>query len=316
MADVLAVEDFVPATFTPMKDNGDVNIDAIDEYQRFLKDKGVNYVYINGSTGEGTSLTQQERKRITEKWAELASMKGREMTVMVQVGGTSFRDTVDLTQHAVASGAHVISALAPLYFSPVTVDDLVEYCSRVAKEASGLPFYYYHIPERTGVRLNMEEFLIKAKDRIPNLRGIKFSSKDLYEGARCLRTKDAKGHHFDILFGCDEQVIAAFAMGFKGAIGSTYSLIPGVYRRAKQALEQGRLAEARDLQVKSVQLVDICFKYGKGVGGPVPAFKAALQALGVPVGPARFPMASLDKKMTGDLLAELQDAGFFEWAKE
>ncbi|GFR59026.1 N-acetylneuraminate lyase [Elysia marginata] len=96
------------------------------------------------------------------------------MSVMVQVGGTSFRDTIDLTRHAVSCGAHVISALAPLYFTPVTV-------------------------------VNMEEFLHKARDKVPNLRGIKFSSKDLYEGARCLRTKDANGHNFDILFGSDES---------------------------------------------------------------------------------------------------------------
>ncbi|KAK3733400.1 hypothetical protein RRG08_004826 [Elysia crispata] len=196
------------------------------------------------------------------------------------------------------------------------MNDLVDYCGRVALEAEGLPFYYYHIPDRTGVRLNMEEFLHKARDQIPNLRGIKFSSKDLYEGFKCLRTKDAKGHNFDILFGCDEQVIAAFAMGFRGAIGSTYSLLPGVYRQAKLAMDDGRLAEARELQARSVRLVHVCFKFGKGVGRPIPAFKAILNKLGVPVGPTRFPMATLDQQATAELIAELSEAGFFQWIQE
>ncbi|GFR61809.1 N-acetylneuraminate lyase [Elysia marginata] len=105
-------------------------------------------------------------------------------------------------------------------------------------------------------------------------------------------------------------------MGFRGAIGSTYSLMPAVYRQAKTAMEEGRGQEARDLQAKSVQLVDVCFKYGQGVGGPIPAFKAILQELGVPVGPARFPMATLSKQKITELMAELREVGFFEWAQE
>ncbi|GFN92541.1 N-acetylneuraminate lyase [Plakobranchus ocellatus] len=182
--------------------------------------------------------------------------------------------------------------------------------------ASGLPFYYYHIPDRTGIKLSMEEFLLKARDVIPNLRGIKFSSKDLFEGSKCLRIKDSRGNNFDLLYGCDEQVIAAFAMGFQGAIGSTYSLMPGVYRRARRALEEGHVAEARELQYRSVRLVDICFKFGQGMGGPLPAFKAILSELGIPMGSTRFPMASMDQQMRAKLKDELVQIGFFQWAQE
>ena len=50
----------------------------------------------------------------------------------------------------------------------------------------------------------MQEFLQKCSTKVPDFRGIKFTSKDLYEGAKCLRTKDANGDLFDILYGCDE----------------------------------------------------------------------------------------------------------------
>ncbi|CAL1535529.1 unnamed protein product [Lymnaea stagnalis] len=307
------VEDFVAATFTPMKENGNVNLEAIDGYQKFLTEQEIKLVYVNGSTAEGTSLTTEERKQIAEKWVTLSQIPGREMKVLIQVGGTNFKETIELTEHAAAIGADAISTLAPLYFTPNSVDDLVEYCKRVADKAPNLPLYYYHIPDRTGVRFDMEQFLNKSRNVIPNLRGIKFSSKDLYEGCRCLRTLDANGDNYDLLFGCDEQVISAFAIGFKGAIGSTYSLIPRVYHKLKQALKEGRLDDARRYQYKSVDLVKVCFEFGSVTGGLLPAMKVVLTKLGVDIGPPRYPMVPLDDATQKQLVERLQEIGFFDW---
>ncbi|XP_059160468.1 N-acetylneuraminate lyase B-like [Physella acuta] len=308
-----SVEGFVAATFTPFKDNGDVNLDAIDQYQEFLVQQGIQHVYINGTTGEGTSLTTDERKLIAEKWKELSLLPGRYMKVLIQVGGTSFKETCQLAEHAASIGADAISTLAPLYLLPQNIDELVDFCRQVAARAPSVPFYYYHIPDRTGVRFDMEQFLVRSRHVIPTLRGVKFSSKDLYEGSRCLRTSDAQGNLFDILFGCDEQVMSAFVIGFKGAIGSTYSLMAGTYHKLKDALSNGQIQEARTFQYRSVDLVKVCCEFGGQAGGIIPAMKVVLSKLGVDIGPPRFPMRPLSDAHQADLLGRLAEIGFFHW---
>ncbi|KAK0061192.1 N-acetylneuraminate lyase [Biomphalaria pfeifferi] len=307
------VEDFIAATFTPMKENGDVNLEAIDKYQQFLLDQGINYVYVNGSTGEGTSLTTSERKSITEQWITLSRKPGREMKVFVQVGGTNFRETLELAEHAAEVGADAFSALPPLYFVPATVDELVDYCRQVAEKAPSIPFYYYHIPERTNVRFDMEQFLIKSRNVISNLRGIKFSSKDLYEGSRCLRTLNSKGENYELLFGSDEQIISAFAIGFKGAIGTTYSIIPRVYQKLKKAFDAGHMNEAASYQYRSADFVKVCFEFGSVTGGLLPAVKFVLSQIGVDAGPPRYPMKPLDNTSKQKLMDRLNYIKFFDW---
>ncbi|KAH9514158.1 hypothetical protein Btru_030442 [Bulinus truncatus] len=307
------VEDFVAATFTPMKENGDVNLDAIDNYQQILLNQGIKYVYVNGSTGEGTSLTTQERKNITEQWVKLSRKPGREMSVFVQVGGTNFRETLELAEHAGSVGADAISALPPLYFVPATVDDLVDYCRLVAEKAPQIPFYYYHIPEKTSVRFDMEKFLIKSRHVVPSLRGIKFSSKDLYEAGRCVRVQNSKGVNYELLFGSDEQIVSAFAVGFKGAVGSTYSVLPNVYQKLKKFFFAGDIDTAAKCQQKSVDFVKVCFEFGSVTGGLLPAIKFVLSQIGIDVGPPRYPMRPLDEPSKMKLIERLNDIKFFEW---
>ena len=89
----------------------------------------------------------------------------------------------------------------PSFFKPATVNDLVDFCAPIAAQVDPLPFYYYHIPSMTGVRLPMSEFLYDARFRIPNLRGLKFSHDDLVDLQGCVALE--KGA-YDILFGFDE----------------------------------------------------------------------------------------------------------------
>src|SRR5690606_29017550 len=130
-------------------------------------------VFICGSTGEGMSMTVEERKATAEAWADVAP--GHDLEVIVQVGANSQRDAMELASHAANLKVRSISAHAPCYFLPKSVDDLIEFFVPVAKAAKGTPFYYYDIPDMTGVRLPTAEFLRRGQDRIPNLAGVKYT---------------------------------------------------------------------------------------------------------------------------------------------
>ena len=276
------IQGLVAAGFTPMNPDGSLNTPAIDQLAQFLIDSGVSGVFVCGSTGESLSLTTEERKVCLDRWVKACA--GR-IKVVAHVGHNSLPDARELAAHAQEVGADAISAMPPTFFKPRTLDALVDWCASLGDAAPELPFYYYHIPGMTGVVFKMIDFLKVAEARIPTLAGIKFTFSDLMDYRRCLTHAEGK---FDILFGSDEIMLAALAMGAKGFIGSTYNLTPALYLKILEAFNAGDLDEARRQQSRSIEMVDRLIKLGG-----LPAFKVAMGLNGVDCGPIRAPFAQL-----------------------
>ena len=135
-------------------------------------------------------------------------------------------------------GLSAISTLAPSYFKPRTLADLIDWCAAIAAEAPALPFYYYDIPSMTGVSFPIELFLVEAPARIPTLAGVKFTNPDLVSYRRSL---DAAAGRFDLPWGMDEALLAALATGARGGVGSTYNLAHPLYVGLRDAFGRGDL---------------------------------------------------------------------------
>ena len=179
----------VAAPFTPFNADRSINLDAIPGYARFLKENGVGAAFVCGTTGEGLSLTLEERLAVSAKWVEST---GATLPVIVHVGHTCLEDARKLSAHAAQIGAAAISALAPMFFKPRTVDELVDWCEAVASAAPALPFYYYNIPSMTGVSFPVADFLARAADRIPSLVGVKYTHEDLPDYRACVAAADGR----------------------------------------------------------------------------------------------------------------------------
>jgi N-acetylneuraminate lyase len=244
---------------------------------------GVAGVFVAGSTGEGQSLTVDERMRLAECWVEVAPSLG--LQVVVQVGDNCVADAVRLAAHAQELRAHAISSSPPCYFKPPTVADLVDVCVPIAAAAAQLPFYYYDIPLLTHVQLSMVEFLRLGRAKLPNLVGLKYTNSDLMQLQECLRLDD--GAH-EILFGFDEILLAAYALGVRGAVGSTYNFAAPLYHRLVAAFDRGDLATARACQAQSVTLIRRLQAYGFSA-----AAKTVMSFLGIDCGPVRPPLRNL-----------------------
>ena len=291
------------ATFTPMHADGAPNLAAIPGMIDHLERSGVAGLYVLGSTGEGPSLTFDERKAASSAFVEAA--RGR-MPVIVQVGHESLDQARALASHAGAIGADAISAVSPVYFKPDSAATLVDAMAHVAAGAPDLPFYYYHIPSATGVSASMVEFLRLGGERIPNLRGIKFTSTDLAEYQQCL---EFDRDRFAILYGRDEMLLSALASGASGAVGSTYNFAAPVYRRLMAAFDRGDFDAARREQSRSLALVDVVVRHG-----PRASQKAIMGLIGIECGPCRLPIRSLDGPERDALRSDLEAIGFFDWA--
>src|SRR5690606_9416287 len=120
----------IAAPFTPMKPDGSINLALIPQYYQFLKKNKVTGAFICGSTGEGVSLTMQEKKDVTSAWAD-CSKDDAEFSVMLFTGGTCIADCIELAKHAQQAGIYAISFTAPFYFKPPSAATLADCCKKV-----------------------------------------------------------------------------------------------------------------------------------------------------------------------------------------
>lgn len=301
----LRLHGLVAATHTPFRADGSMDLAVVERQAEHLKAGGVGYVFVGGTTGESASLTVEERRLLTQRWSEV--VQGTGLGLVVHVGANCIADSRALAAHAESVGAVAISALAPSYFKPRSLEVLIACCAEVASAAPVTPFYYYDIPVLTGVSFPMVEFLEKAPEKIPTLAGLKFTNPDLMAYQFCLRSG---GGRWDLPFGVDEHFLGALAMGARGAVGSGFNFAAPIYRRLLAAFGRGDLEAARVEQFRGAQLVQVLVRYGY-MGGA----KAVMEMLGVPVGPARLPNTSLDAAQKARLRAELETLGFFEWVR-
>ena len=171
------LHEFVAATHSPFRADGALALEVIPIQAAFLAANGVRTVFVSGTTGECHSMTCDERVALSEAWAAAGPAHG--LQVIAHVGSHAIEDARRLARTAGTLGLSGISTLAPSYFKPRTLTDLIDWCAAIAAEAPALPFYYYDIPSMTQVSFPIELFLVEAAARIPTLAGVKVSNPDL-----------------------------------------------------------------------------------------------------------------------------------------
>ncbi len=283
------------APFTPFKTDGSVDYEKIPAYAKHLADTGVTGAFVNGTTGEGPSLTSGERKKIAETWMASAP---ESLRIIVHVGHASVEESRDLAAHAESIQPAAIAAFAPFFFKPGNAESLVQSIAHIAAAAPATPFYYYQIPSMTGVSIPCFGFLTTAADRIPTLRGIKYTHEDLMDYLACLNFRDGK---YDVVFGRDESLAAALAIGAKGAIGSTYNYLAPIFTRLIAAHQSGDTAAALVHQSEANDIIRIMIQHGG-----LPAAKAIMSLTGQDLGSVRLPLTTLDSTKTEALAKALE----------
>lgn len=303
MSKTAKINGLIAATFTAFHEDGTVNTSIIPEYAERLKAGGVAGAFVNGSSGEGVLLSNDERKLLAEAWAPYSDENFR---IIVHVGSTSVAIAKELATHAAAlPGIDAIASMAPNFFPSSEVPVIADYCQQVAGSAPQLPFYYYHLPAATGTHIKVHELLQYAGHAIPNLAGVKYTHVDFMDMHQCLQLD---GGRFDVLHGHDEILINGLVLGVKGAIGTTFNFIPQVYHRLMEAYHANDLDAARSYQMKSIEIVSIMLRYVNAIVGG----KAIMKLTGIDCGPCRTPLRNLDAAAFGLLEQQLSEAGFFE----
>jgi len=293
--EITKFEGFVAAPFTPMNSDFTVNYSLIPVYYDFLEKNGITGAFINGSTGEGPSLTQKEKHKQAAEWVRCMKAGGK-VRIINLVGGTSYNECIENALFSEELGLSAIAVVAPYYYKPSDESLLAEFVARIGESVPEMPVYFYHIPSLTGVNIPMAGFLEKISGMLPNFAGIKFTDQDFMDFMKCLYFKGGK---YDLLWGRDENLLPALSTGCRGAVGSTYNYAAPLYLSLIDSFNKGDLLNARNLQQVSIKMISLLGKYG-GMG----TGKAFMKYAGLDCGKSRSPV----KNMTdADYLRFMQD---------
>ncbi len=292
----------IDAPFTPFDKSGEVNFSAIEPYAAMLVKTGLSGVFINGSSGEGYMLTDEERKALAQKWISVCPA---DFKVLVHVGSCAVKSSKELAAHAEACGAYGIGVMAPPFPKIGRIEELVLYCEEIAAAAPSLPFYYYHIPAFNGAHFSMVEFLSAVDGRIPNFAGIKYTFESLYEYNQCRMYANGK---FDMLHGQDETILPSLIMGgAQGGICGTTNYNGVELLAILEAFKNGDMERAREHQNYCQEVINvICNFRGNIVGG-----KRIMKLIGLDLGPNRTPFRNITAEEEKELKQQLEDINFF-----
>lgn len=304
---IQSFEGLIVAPFTAFDSKGEVRLDIIPKYVDFLESQGVTGAFVNGTTGEGVSLTVRERKAIAEAWVKAG--KGRCKVIIIHIGANSIKDAQELAAHAEQIGATGIASLPPFFYKPGSHDHLIAYFKAIAEAAPTLPLMMYHIPSYNGVEVDLSEFLPKARKAIPTFCGAKFTSTDIRELLRC---HSLPGEPFTIFSGYDEVLLSSLASGGKSAVGASYNFMAPLGLQILKAFKNGDIEGARKIQSRILHAIDKIASHGQGIS----CFKTVMNILGpLDFGEPRLPLLALSPQAKSELSADLKKLNTEEWRK-
>lgn len=263
------------AMITPFTDEGLLDLDGAQRLADRLVSEGCDGLVLSGTTGESPTTTDAEKSALVRAVADAV---GDRAAIVAGIGTADTRHTVELALEAEKAGADGLLVVTPYYSRPP--QDAVEAHFRAIADASGLPLVLYDIPGRTGTRIEPETMLRLAGH--PRIVAVKDCAYDLLGTQKVLARTELAYYT-----GCDEYVLAMYAIGGAGYISTVANVTPRHFRSILDAFDGGDPDEAVRLQQLTIPLTELMM--ASGLPGSVTA-KALLGALGLPSGPVRAPL--------------------------
>lgn len=290
----------IPALLTPFTADDRVDVPALEKLIQYELDGGVSGLYVTGSTGEGISMTEEERQLVAE--VSVKTVAGK-IPIIVHVGATATGVCQRLAHHAEKIGAAAVASVPPFYYAVGAKG--VEDHYRLIGQASKLPLYIYNLPGATGVNVGTDLISRLFHDGV--IHGLKFTASDMLAFRDIIDACEGK---LNVISGPDELFLPFLVMGAQGGIGSTYNPMPRVYVNLFNAFKAGNLKRAQELQYFIDRYVLVLFRYGVMAG-----VKATMGWMGVEVGEPRRPIVPMTAEQKANLRKELDAMNYFEMAK-
>lgn len=286
-------EGVATALITPLTPDG-IDYTAFERLINWQIDEGVNALVVCGTTGESSTLTDEEHRKAIEFAVKCA---GGRVPVIAGTGSNDTAYALELTKFSCKAGVDGVLAVTP-YYNKATQKGLIKMYSAIADKAT-VPVILYNVPSRTGVNLLPETVAELAKH--PNINGIKEANGNISAVAETAQLcKDS----INIYSGNDDQTVPIMSLGGKGCISVLSNLLPAETALMCRKMLDGDTKSATELQLKYLPLIKALFSEVN----PIPV-KAAMSAMGFCENYLRMPLTQMEDAHKEILLNEMRKCG-------
>ncbi len=283
------------AIVTPMKDNGDVNYEKLEELIDIQVKEGTDAIIIAGTTGESSTLTMEEHKEVIEAAVKFTAHR---IPVIAGTGSNCTRTAIQLSQEAEEAGVDGILIVTP-YYNKATQAGLIAHYSQIARSVK-VPLVMYNVPGRTGCNLLPETVATLFKQE-ENIVALKEATGNLAQATKTMYLTDGK---LDLYSGEDGIVLPLMAIGAIGVISVWSNVAPADVHELCDAFFRGDIEAARRMQLKGVPLIDALFSEVS----PIPV-KEAMNQMGLGVGSCRMPLCPMGEPAKAKMIEVMKEYG-------
>lgn len=283
------------AIVTPMKSNGEVNYDKLSEMIEMQITGGTDAIVICGTTGESSTLSHEEHLDVIKYCVEKVAKR---VPVIAGTGSNSTETAIYLSQEAEKSGADALLLVSP-YYNKATQKGLIKHYTEIA-ESVNLPIILYNVPSRTGCNILPETVAYLVKN-VKNIVGVKEASGNISQIAK---EKQLAGDSLELYSGNDDQVVPIMALGGLGVISVLANVAPKYTHEMAWKFLEGDVQGSCAMQLEALPLIEALFCEVN----PIPV-KAALNLMGLEVGPLRAPLYEMEPEHQEKLKKAMQDMG-------
>lgn len=238
------------AIVTPFR-NGEVDYETYRELVRWQVENGVKAIIVAGTTGEGATLTIEERERLTQITKEICEGRAQ---VIVGTGTNDTHKSLELSLSAERSGADAVLIVTPYYNKPTQEGLYAHY--KYLSERISLPIIIYNVPSRTGVNI-APETVARLAAECRNIKAIKEANPDVAQADEIYRL--TKNLDFYIYSGNDDRAFHMICAGAKGVISVASNVVPKQIVEMVDALFRGELQNALNSHVRLIPLFKALF---------------------------------------------------------
>lgn len=239
MRDLKKYEGVIPAFYACYDNQGEISPQRVRALVEYFLVKGVQGLYVNGSSGECIYQSVADRKLILEE--VMAVAKGK-LTIIAHVACNNTKDSMELARHAESLGVDAIATIPPIYFR-LPEYSIAQYWNDISAAAPHTDFVIYNIPQLAGVALTPSLYTEMLKNE--RVIGVKNSSMPVQD----IQTFAALGGEDHLVFnGPDEQFLGGRLMGARAGIGGTYGVMPELFLKLNQLIADKELERAKELQ--------------------------------------------------------------------
>ncbi|WP_421830770.1 4-hydroxy-tetrahydrodipicolinate synthase [Larkinella sp.] len=263
------------AIVTPFNDDLTIDFDGFGRVVQHITDGGVDYIVLQGTTGESPTVTKSEKKQLLQY---LKENNPKKLPIVYGIGGNATPEVVQTIKDTDFEGIDAILSVCPYYNKPGR-RGVIEHFTRIA-DASPVPVILYNIPPRTGINMTAETVCTLAQH--PNIIGVKEASCIIEQ---CMEIVRDKPEDFLLISGDDVQGVPIISIGGVGVMSVVANALPAKFTNMIHAALQGDFAFARTELGHFLRIDPLLYEEGNPVG-----IKKILEILGLISSTVRLPL--------------------------